>query len=168
VFNNLIGSAVATGRVVVFSDGTPWRPVVHVEDVCEAFAVVLEAPTERIRGEAFNVGADELNHQVRELAEVISRATGAEVEYRAQADADQRTYRTSFAKFHSAFPGFRPRWSINSAAVQMRDALRTAGFDASTFADPRFTRLRWLTKLLTEGRLDRTDLRWRTMVGQPS
>lgn len=160
VFNSLMGSALTSGRVVVFSDGTPWRPVVHVEDVSTAFIEVLRAPLDAIRGEAFNVGADELNHQIRELAEVIARATGSTVEYQSQADADQRTYRTSFAKFRRTFPGFRLRWSIESAAVAMRDSLRQIGLDAATFRDPRFTRLRWLQKLRTEQRLD-DDLRWR-------
>lgn len=162
VFNNLMGSAIATGRVVVFSDGEPWRPVVHVEDVCRAFAAMLEAPLDVIRGQAFNVGADELNHQIRELAEVAASATGAAVEFRAQADADRRTYRTSFAKFARTFPDARPRWSVRTAATAMRDAFREVGLNEVTFRDPRFTRLRWLTKLLEEERLDRAELRWRS------
>jgi nucleoside-diphosphate-sugar epimerase len=160
VFNSLIGSAVTSGRVVVFSDGAPWRPVVHVEDVSRAFIEVLEAPLASVRGEAFNVGADELNHQIRELAEVIARATDCAVEYRAQPDADQRTYRTSFAKFRRTFPNFRFRWSIETAATAMRDSLKGIGLDLATFGDPRFTRVRWLQKLLGDRRLD-DDLSWR-------
>lgn len=168
VYNNLMGSALATGRVVVMSDGTPWRPVIHVEDVSRAFIAVLEAPLDAVCGEAFNVGADELNHQIRDLAEVASRATGATVEYRAQADADQRTYRTSFAKFRRVFPDFRLRWSIHSAAESMRDDFRRIGLDQAMFTDPRFTRLRWLQNLLVEGRLSDTDLRWRVEAGHPA
>lgn len=160
VFNSLMGSAIATGRVIVLSDGEPWRPVVHVEDVCAAFAAVLRAPLGLVRGEAFNVGADQLNHQVRELAHAVSAATGAAVELRAQPDADQRSYWTSFAKFKRAFPDFTPRWSIHTAATSMRDTLRSIGLDEATFRDPRFTRLRWLTRLLDDGQLGRDDLRW--------
>lgn len=160
VFNSLIGSAVTSGRVIVFSDGLPWRPVVHVEDVARAFIAMLEAPLDTVRGEAFNIGADELNHQIRELAEVIAQSTHCAVEYRAQADADKRTYRTSFAKFRRTFPEFSFRWSIDASAVAMRESLREIGLDAATFHDARFTRLRWLQKLLGDQRLD-DDLRWR-------
>ncbi len=168
VYNDLMGSAITTGRVVVMSDGTPWRPVVHVEAVARAFVALLEAPLDAVRGEAFNVGTDELNHQIREVAEVIARATGASIELRAQAGADQRTYQTCFAKFRRAFPDFRFRWSIHTAADAMRDELRRIGLDRATFNDPRFTRLRWLKKLLADGRLDEADLRWRVGVGHPS
>jgi nucleoside-diphosphate-sugar epimerase len=160
VFNNLIGSALTSGRVIVFSDGAPWRPVVHVEDVSRAFIRVLEAPRASIRGKAFNVGADELNHQIRDLAEVIARATGCAVDYRAQPDADRRTYRTSFAKFRDTFPDFQLRWSIQTAATAMRDTFKGIGLDVAMFTDPRFTRVLWLQKLLTERRLD-DNLSWR-------
>jgi nucleoside-diphosphate-sugar epimerase len=164
VFNNLIGSALTSGRVVVFSDGAPWRPVVHVEDVSRAFIEVLKAPLDSVRGQAFNVGADDLNHQIRDLAEVIARATDCAIEYRAQPEADQRTYRTSFAKFRRTFTDFRFRWSIETAATAMRESLQGLRLDARTFSDPRFTRVRWLQKLLSDRRLD-DDLTWRLATG---
>ncbi len=159
VFNNLVGAAVATGRVTVFSDGTPWRPVVHVEDVGRAFIEALQAPVTVLHNQAINVGADELNHQVRGLAEVVARTVGCEVEYMARPEADQRSYRTDFSKVRRLLPGFRPRWTIEAAAVDMRDAFRRIGLDRRLFFDPRFTRLRWLTKLIDERQVD-DELRW--------
>jgi len=97
VFNDLIGAAVTTGRVVVYSDGKPWRPVVHVQDVARAFLAVLEAPEAAVHNQAFNTGADHLNHQVIELAEIVVKTVpGCRPEVQARPGADQRTYRTDF------------------------------------------------------------------------
>lgn len=160
VFNNLIGSAMTSGRVVVYSDGKPWRPVVHVQDVARAFLAVLEAPLDAVHNEAFNTGAEQLNRQVIELAQIATRTVpGARLEVLAQADADQRTYRTDFGKFARTFPEFEFRWDPAAGAVQLYDAFRAIGLTEADFGSPRFTRLMWLRGLLDTGRLD-GDLRW--------
>ena len=108
VFNDLVGSAVTTGKVVIYSDGKPWRPVVHVKDVARAFEAVLKAPTAAVHNQAFNVGANNLNHQIIELAEIVVRTVpGSRLEVLAQPGADQRTYKTDFCKFARLISGFR-------------------------------------------------------------
>jgi nucleoside-diphosphate-sugar epimerase len=160
VLNNLVGSAVATGRVVVHSDGRPWRPVVHVQDVARLFHAVLEAPEEVVHGQVFNAGANHLNHQVIDLARMVVRTVpGATLEVVARAGADQRTYQADFTKFARAFPKFRFRWTPEDGAREVYEAFRAAGVSQATFTDRRFTRLQWLKHLLETGRLDGA-LRW--------
>jgi nucleoside-diphosphate-sugar epimerase len=160
VLNNLVGSAVATGRVVVHSDGTPWRPVVHVQDVARLFQAVLEAPDDVVHGQVFNAGANHLNHQVIDLARMVARTVpGAELEVVARPGADQRTYRADFTKFAHAFPEFRFRWTPEDGAGEVYEAFTAIGVSRETFADKRFTRLKWLGYLLAEDQLD-GSLRW--------
>jgi nucleoside-diphosphate-sugar epimerase len=160
VFNSLIGSALTSGRVTVLSDGKPWRPVVHVQDVSRAFQAVLEAPLDTIHDQAFNTGAEALNHRVIDLAEIAVRTVpGADLEVLAQPDADQRTYRTDFGKFARTFPGFEFRWDPSAGAVEVYEAFKGVGLTAEDFKSPRFTRLKWLRHLIDSGRLD-GELRW--------
>jgi nucleoside-diphosphate-sugar epimerase len=171
VLNNLVGMATTTGRVIVHSDGTPWRPVVHVEDVCRAFIAILEAPLERVHNEAFNVGYDELNHQVIDLARWAAAAVpGSEVELRASPDADQRTYRTDFGKFRRAFPDFRWGWNAEAGARDLSERFADIPLTSELFGGASFTRLSWLRHLIDVGHLD-DDLRWttigRAMLGEP-
>ena len=159
VFNDLMGAAVTLGRVVVHSDGKPWRPVVHVQDVARAFLAVLEAPEADVHNQAFNTGADHLNHQIIELAEIaVKTVPGCELEVQSRPGADQRTYRTDFGKFARVFPDFEFR-GTRDGARDLYEALRASGITRETFADKRFTRLRWLSYLLDSGQLD-TTLRW--------
>jgi len=160
VLNNLVGSAVATRRVLVHSDGTPWRPVVHVQDVARLFRAVLEAPEALIHGQVFNAGANHLNYQVIDLARIVVQTVpGAELEVVARPGADQRTYKAEFGKFAAAFPAFRFRWTPQAGARELYEAFTAIGVRQSTFLDRRFTRLQWLRHLLESGRLDGT-LRW--------
>lgn len=160
VFNSLIGAAMTSEKVTVLSDGKPWRPVVHVEDVARAFLAVLEAPLADVHGQAFNTGADRLNHRVIDLAEIAVRTVpGASLEVLSQPDADQRTYRTDFGKFTRTFPSFEFRWDPASGAGEVYRAFRSIGLTTEDFTSPRFIRLRWLRHLLDSGRLD-GDLRW--------
>jgi nucleoside-diphosphate-sugar epimerase len=160
VFNSLMGAAVTSGRVTVYSDGKPWRPVVHVQDVSRAFQAVLEAPLADVHNQAFNTGADQLNHRVIDLAEIAVRTVpGATLEVLAQPDADQRTYRTDFSKFARTFPALEFQWDPAMGAVEVYDAFRAVGLTAEDFASPRYTRLKWLRHLLESGRLD-GNLRW--------
>jgi nucleoside-diphosphate-sugar epimerase len=160
VFNDLIGAAVTEKRVVVYSDGKPWRPVVHVKDVARAFLTVLQAPIEAIHNQAFNVGADVLNSQIKRLAEIAVEAVpGCELQIVAKPGVDQRTYRTDFGKFARTFPEFRFGYAPEDGAREVRDAFNQIGLTTGLFRDPRFTRLAWLRHLLETGRLDQS-LRW--------
>ncbi len=160
VLNNLVGSAVATGKVLVLSDGKPWRPVVHVEDVADAFLAALEAPRERLHNQAINTGADSANHQILDLARmVVQIVPGCTLECLARPGADQRTYRTSFSRIARLLPDFRLRWPPREGIARLAEEFRRLGLDERAFTDPRFTRLRWLAHLRETGRLD-GDLRW--------
>jgi nucleoside-diphosphate-sugar epimerase len=160
VFNSLIGSAVATHRVVVHGDGIPWRPVVHVKDLVRAFMAVLEAPREDVHNEAFNTGAAELNHQVGELARiVVETVPGCELVVLRKLAADRRTYKADFGKFARTFPRFRFAWTPAKGARELYDALDSIGLTEETFTDPHFTRLDWVRQLVNTGAVDES-LRW--------
>lgn len=169
VLNNLVGSAVATGTVILQSDGTPWRPVVHIQDVTRAFLHVLEAPTELVHNQAFNTGEQGMNHQIIALAKaVVATVPGARLQCLARPDADQRTYQTDFGKFARTFPDFRFAWTVEDGARQLSDAFRSLSLTTETFTDRRFTRLAWLRYLLETAQLDQS-LRWqeqRVKVGR--
>ncbi len=160
VLNNLVCWAHTTGRIRIQSDGTPWRPIVHVLDISRAFAAALTAPREAIHNQAFNVGANGENYQVRELAEIV-RATvaGCTVEYAEGAGPDPRSYRVDFSKLMRTFPDFRPQWNASFGAKDLYDALQEAGVTLADFQGRRFIRLAQIRHLLDQGRLDR-DLRW--------
>lgn len=160
VLNNLVGAAVATRQVVLHSDGTPWRPVAHVQDIARAFLHVLEAPIERVHNQAFNNGEERMNHQIRELAEVVvNTVPDCQLKCLASPDADQRTYKTDFGKFARTFPNFRFEWTIERGAQELYQAFTTIGLTEADFMDRRFTRLQWLRYLLDTGRVD-GSLRW--------
>jgi len=160
VLNDLVGTAVATGKVVVHSDGKPWRPVVHVEDVARAFMTILEAPVETVHNQAFNIGANQLNHQIHDLAEIVVRnVPDCLLEMRAQSGADQRTYKADFSKFSRTFPEFEFQWSAEKGARQLVQQFRAIRLSSDVLSDKRFTRLKWLRYLLDSRRLD-GELRW--------
>jgi nucleoside-diphosphate-sugar epimerase len=160
VFNDLIGSAVATGRVVVHGDGSPWRPVVHVKDLVRAFLAALQAPREAVHGHAFNTGAEELNLQIGELARIAVEAVpGSELEVRGEPSADRRTYKADFGKFARTFPDFEFEWTPEKGGRELREAFAALGLSEEGFRDTRFTRVRWLRHLLDMRRVD-ASLRW--------
>jgi nucleoside-diphosphate-sugar epimerase len=168
VLNSLVGAAVATGKVTVFGGGKPWRPVMHVEDVSRGFLRVLEAPVEQVHNQAFNLGADHLNQQVIQLAEITAKTVpGAELEVLNQAGADQRTYWTSFQKFKQTFPDFEFKWNAETGARDLYNAFQQLGLTNDDFTDKKFTRLKWLKHLLDSQQLDQT-LRWQTIAMQAS
>ena len=160
VSNNLVAWAHTTGRIRILSDGTPWRPIVHVEDMARAIMAVLEAPRETIHGEAFNVGRDSENYQVKELAEIVAATIpGCEVEYGPESAPDPRSYRVDFTKFARAFPECRLTWTASAGARELVDAYRERGLRKEEFEGEKYTRVRRLKKLIESGRLDH-DLRW--------
>jgi nucleoside-diphosphate-sugar epimerase len=160
VFNDLLGRAVATGRIVVYGDGKPWRPVLHVKDVVAAFLAVLEAPRELIHDQAFNNGADHLNQQVGELARIAADAVpGCELEVLGASGVDKRTYKADFSKWARTFPGVEFEWTPQRGARELRGAFESIDLSLEDFEDPRFTRLKWLKHLLDTGAVD-DELRW--------
>ncbi len=168
VFNDLMGAAVTTGKVIVYSDGKPWRPVIHVKDVARAFLAVLQAPVSKIHNQAFNVGSNDLNYRVIQLAEIAQKTVpGCQLEVKAQTGADQRTYKADFTKFKSTFPDFQFDWTPEKGARELYDAFRSISLKHDAFVDKRFTRLKWLNYLLESGRLD-DSLRWTQPQGARS
>jgi nucleoside-diphosphate-sugar epimerase len=160
VFNDLIGTGVASGKVVVYSDGKPWRPVIHVADAARAFLAVLRAPIEKVHNQAFNVGANHLNHQVMELAEIATRTIpGCQLKLEARAGADQRTYKADFTKFQHTFPDFAFQWSATEGARDLFQSFQSIGLSEREFLDKRFTRLKWLNYLMESHKLN-GQLRW--------
>lgn len=160
VLNDLVAQAVTTGRVQIFGDGAPWRPVVHVEDVARSFQLFLEAPRDAVHNEPFNNGADALNHTVRELAEFAAAAVpGAEIEVLDQPSADRRTYRADFTKFATTFPDFQWKWTAEAGARQLAEGLREAVITTDDYTGISYVRLRWLNHLRETGRIDNA-LRW--------
>jgi nucleoside-diphosphate-sugar epimerase len=160
VLNNLVGWALTTGKVRILSDGTPWRPLVHVQDIARATVALLEAPREVVHAQAFNVGADTENYQVRDLAEIVREAVGdCEIEYAGSGDPDPRSYRVDFGKFADAFPEARPTWTAKAGAREIAEAYRSAGLTLDEFESDRYIRLKRLKHLLDRNELDPT-LRW--------
>jgi nucleoside-diphosphate-sugar epimerase len=165
VFNDFMAAAVCTGKITVHSDGTPWRPVIHVEDVARAFLRVLEAKAEQIHNRAFNIGANDLNYQVGALAAIAAEAVpGCSLAVTANPGADQRTYRCDFSRFAGTFPDFVFQWNARKAAPVMRDTLRALGVTTAVWKDPRFTRLLWLRQLMQGHQVDE-NLRWTAEAG---
>jgi nucleoside-diphosphate-sugar epimerase len=161
VLNNLVGWAVTVGKIQIMSDGSPWRPIIHIQDVAQAFACVLQGPPEVVSSHAFNVGVNSENYQVRELAAIVQQVTPTcSIEYSGKAGPDPRNYRVDFSKLARAFPAFRPRWNALEGARELYAAYRTAGMTAEDFHGRKFTRLKQLKYLIETGRLD-DSLRWK-------
>lgn len=159
VLNNLVAAAVSSGRVLIKSDGTPWRPIVHVEDFSLAFAAALEAPRERVHDQAFNVGRTEENYQVRDLAEIVAAVVpGSSVEYAEGGEPDPRSYRVDCSKLKETLD-YAPRWTARKGAEELYARYREFGFGASDFAGPSFFRIRHIRELQAQGRLG-DDFRW--------
>ncbi len=161
VVNNLVGYAFTTGEVLIKSDGMPWRPLVHIEDIARAFVAVMEAPAEMVRGEAFNVGRTSENYRVREVAEMVAEIVpGARVTYAADAGPDARNYRVDCEKIRRLVPAFDPQWTVRRGIEQLYAAYRAHGLTAEAFLSGRYIRLRHVRDLQRSGRLDER-LRWR-------
>ena len=160
VLNQFAGSAWTTGRIDMSSDGSPWRPLVHVEDIAEAFACALEAPIDAVHDQVFNVGASGENYRVREIAAIVREAfPGCQTSVGPRSD-DGRSYRVSFDKIGSMLP-FACRWDAAAGARQLRDVFERVPLTPELFGFRAFTRLTQLQHLMASGRLD-DQLFWRT------
>ena len=161
VVNNLVGYAVTSGDVLIQSDGTPWRPLVHIEDISRAFLAVLHAPRELVHNQAFNVGRNDDNLRVREIADMVrDEVPGCRVRYAEGGGPDPRSYRVDCSKIARTLPEFRPQWTVRRGVAQLRAAYQAAGLTAEQFLGDRYLRIKQIQKLMGAGRLD-SDLRWR-------
>lgn len=158
--NNLVAWAYATNRVYLKSDGTAWRPFVHVQDIAHGYTVLLEAPSAKVCGEVFNVGATRENYRVRRLAEIVQAGVpDARIEYAENAFPDHRSYRVSCAKLENAGLGFEPKWDASGGVQEVSRAVEAWKIQTTDFEGPRYNRIAYLRKLLSEGRVG-PDLRW--------
>ena len=161
VINNLTAWAVTTGRVYIKSDGTPWRPMVHLEDIARAYIAVLEASRSQVHNEAFNVGVTTENYQVRELADIVqSIVPGCKVEYAPDAGPDPRCYRVDCNKIARTLHGFKPQWTVERGIEQLYQAYRDVGLTLEEFEGERYKRIAHIKHLVEDGLLD-DGLYWR-------
>jgi nucleoside-diphosphate-sugar epimerase len=164
VLNNLVGWALTTGRIHLMSDGTPWRPLVHIEDISRAFLAVLDVPREAIHDQAFNVGRTSENYRIRELAEIVAETVpGCGITYAEGAGPDKRCYRVDCSKIERVLPTFQPQWDARKGAQELADAYRKVGLTEAEFLGPQFTRLSRIQQLQGEGRID-ANLRWLSLA----
>jgi nucleoside-diphosphate-sugar epimerase len=159
VLNNLAAWSHTAGVVRLLSDGSAWRPMIHVRDVAKVARALLEAPEESIRGEAVNVGSDAQNYRIRDLAEVLSEVTGCAVEIAEGSGVDHRSYRVDFSKLGALLPGIVLDWNAEAGARELAEAYGSVGLTTDDFDGDRFIRLRRLRRLLDDGLID-TTLRW--------
>jgi nucleoside-diphosphate-sugar epimerase len=155
VVNNLVGYATTTAEVVIKSDGTPWRPLVHVEDISAAFLAVLEAPRELVHDEAFNVGANSENYRIRDVARIVEEVVpGAQASFAGDASPDTRSYRVDCSKIVDVLPAFRPRWTVLRGAQQLHQAYVRNGMTYEEFDGSRYLRVKRVRELQEAGALD--------------
>jgi nucleoside-diphosphate-sugar epimerase len=155
VLNDLVAWAFTTGRVYIKSDGTPWRPIVHIRDITAAVLAVLEAPREAVHNEIFNVGQTEENYRIRELADIVAQTVpGCRVEYAPDGGPDRRCYRINCDKIQRRLPAFRPQWTARQGAKELYEAYRTVGLNREHVESGRYVRIRRIQLLLKTGELD--------------
>jgi nucleoside-diphosphate-sugar epimerase len=152
VLNNLVAWAVTKGLIYLKSDGTPWRPIVHVEDFSRAFLAALEAPRENVFNQAFNVGSSAHNYRILDLAAIVAEVVPkCRIEYASDAGPDARSYKVSFDKIARALPAFQPKWDARRGAKQLYDVYRSSKLTLEEFEGPRYQRIAHVRKLIADG-----------------
>lgn len=160
VVNDLVGNAYTNGQVLLKSDGSPWRPLVHVEDISRAFIAVLAAPVAAIHNEAFNVGHSEENYRIIEVAEIVRECVpGSRIEIEPGAGPDDRCYRVDFSKLARVLPDAIPTWTVEMGVRQLHEAYKATGLTLEEFTSNRYSRIRVIKALQASGKLDER-LRW--------
>ena len=160
VLNDFVASAYTTGRVYIKSDGTPWRPIVHIRDITAAMLGVFDAPREAVHNQVFNVGRAEENYRISELAEIVLQTVpGSRVEYAPGGGPDKRCYRINCDKIRRVLPGFQPQWTARKGAQELYEAFRHTALTAQDLEGGRYIRIKNIQRLLKAGRLD-DSLRW--------
>ena len=158
--NSLVGYAFITGEVLIKSDGTPWRPLVHIEDISRAFLALLEAPRELVHNVPWNVGRSSENYQVSEVADhVANTVPNSKVVYEPGGQPDTRCYRVDFSKIENELPGWEPQWTVPKGVEELLAAYRANNLTMEHFEGSRFIRLKTLKDHMSGGRLD-PDLFW--------
>jgi nucleoside-diphosphate-sugar epimerase len=161
VLNNLVAWAATSGKVFLKSDGTPWRPIVHIEDISRAFLAVLSVPRERVHAQAFNIGRNDQNYRIREIAEIVKETVpGCEIAFADDAGPDKRNYRADFSKVAKQLPEFQPICDARKGAKQLYAAYQSIGLKLEDFEGPRFRRIDQVKALIASGVLG-PDLRWK-------
>ncbi len=164
VLNNLVAWAYTTGLVYLKSDGSPWRPIVHIEDISRAFVAVLEAPRQSVHNEAFNVGVTSDNYRIREIAEIVKETVpDCRIEFAEGASPDVRCYRVDASKLPRQIPAFKPHWNVRRGAEELYEAYKQYGLGREDFEGPKYQRVAHIKELLSSGGLTR-DLRWAAAV----
>jgi nucleoside-diphosphate-sugar epimerase len=159
VVNSLVGYAVTTGKVMMESDGSPWRPLVHIRDIIHAFDICLDAPRDLIHNQAFNVGRTEENYQIRDVANMVAEVVpDCVVSFASGASADNRDYRVDFTKIETQLP-YEPSWTLRAGIEELYSAYLDAGLSDDDWTGDRYYRLRTIRSLLNTHRLD-NNLRW--------
>lgn len=167
VLNDLVASALTTGRIYVKSDGTPWRPIVHIRDIIAAVVAVLDAPQEAIQNQTFNVGRNDENFRIRELADIVAEVVpGCRVEYAPGGGPDLRCYRVNFDKINHLVPAFRPQWTARMGAQELYDAYRRVGLTVADTEGGRYVRISEILRLQQSGKLD-GSLYWTSKYAEP-
>ena len=160
VLNNLVVWAFSTGKVLIKSDGTPWRPIVHIEDISRAFIAALNAPREVVHNQAFNVGRNDQNYRIRDIADIVKETVpGCEIEYAEDAGPDKRSYRVDFSKIAEKLPEFQPQWDARKGAQELYEVYKQHGLKLDDFEGPKYKRIDHIKMLLNDGKLD-LSLRW--------
>lgn len=156
VVNNLIGWAYTTGKIKIMSDGTPWRPVIHVEDFCRGIIACLEAPIDIVHNQAFNLGRNDENYQIKDIANLIKKTIpGCEIEYTKEHGPDSRTYKVNFDKIRNKLKGFfHPKWTLKEGIAQIHDAYKFHSLTYDEFTGNKYIRINQLKKLKEEKKLD--------------
>jgi nucleoside-diphosphate-sugar epimerase len=166
VVNNLVAIAYTTGEVLIQSDGTPWRPLVHIEDISRAFLAVLHAPRALVHNEAFNVGRTEENYRVRDLGELVEQVVpGSKVRYADGGGPDPRCYRVNCGKLMRTLPEYIPQWTVRRGMEQLRDAFERNGLTREELLGDRYFRIKRIRALQSDGLLD-DSLRWTARESQ--
>ena len=161
VVNNLVAWAFTTGEVFIKSDGTPWRPLVHIEDISKAFLAVLESPAEKIHNQVFNVGITTENYRVKELAQIVQETVpGSKVIFAKDGGPDKRCYRVNFNKISRTLPEFKPSWTVRRGVQELYEAYQRIGIEVEDFEGKRFNRIDHIKSQLKSGNLDKS-LRWK-------
>ncbi|MEZ5857065.1 MAG: NAD(P)-dependent oxidoreductase [Hyphomicrobiaceae bacterium] len=160
VLNNLVAFAVTTGKIYLKSDGTPWRPIVHIRDISAAFIAALEAPIDAVHNQAFNVGQTAHNYMIRDIAGIVAEVVpGCKLEYAPDAGPDTRSYRVSFEKIARVLPGFKPAWDARRGALELYEAYRASNLDLAEFEGPRYQRIGHIRKPFMADGVLTADLR---------
>lgn len=161
VVNNLTAWAFTTGQVYLKSDGTPWRPIVHVEDISSAYIAALHAPRKAVHNEAFNIGTTTENYKIREIAEIVKDVVpGCKIEYAPDATPDKRCYRVDCNKIARVLHDFKPQWTVRRGVEQLYEEYKRIGLTLEEFEGPKFMRIAHVKHLIEDGLLD-NDLRWK-------